>query len=48
MSTDTEVLTAITAELIEHMRALKNGEPLSDMHRAEAYGCLDALMDGIK
>lgn len=43
MSTDTEVLTVLTAELIEHIRALRNGEPLSAMHRANALECLDEL-----
>lgn len=43
MTNDTQALTAITAELIEHVRALRNGEPLSAMHRAQALECLDAL-----
>lgn len=40
---ETEVLTVLTRELIEHIRALQTGEPLSAMHRAAALECLDEL-----
>lgn len=46
-TSDTELIDLAAIELAQHLHALRRGEPLSEMHRAQAYECLDILAGGI-